>query len=101
MQDIQIEGMVTTVGEFIMLHKGIIGLEQTRQTEEIGKWFILYQAEVKEKVDNLIDNTLPTIFTSQIIKPHKIPGYRTPRRANSRLTTTTSYAETLKKCYRR
>eukprot|EP00957_Ditylum_brightwellii_P087683 6676761-Ditylum_brightwellii.AAC.1 len=83
MQDIQIEGMVTTEGELIMSHKGFTGLERTQQTEEIGKWCILYQAEVKEKVDNLIDKTLPTIFTSQIIKPNEIPGYRTPRRANS------------------
>ena len=29
MQDIQIEGMVTTVEEFIMAHKGITGLERT------------------------------------------------------------------------
>eukprot|EP00957_Ditylum_brightwellii_P190136 14473753-Ditylum_brightwellii.AAC.1 len=70
--------MVTTVGEFIMAHKGITWLERTRQTEEIGKWYLLYQAEVKDKVDNLIIDSLPTIFTSQIIKPNKIPGYRTP-----------------------
>eukprot|EP00957_Ditylum_brightwellii_P122117 9313091-Ditylum_brightwellii.AAC.1 len=88
--------MVTTVGEFIMAHKGITGLERTQQTEEISKWSLLYQAELKDKVDNLIDDTLPTIFTSQIIVLNKIPGYRTPRRANARLTTTMSYAETLK-----
>eukprot|EP00957_Ditylum_brightwellii_P155707 11854212-Ditylum_brightwellii.AAC.1 len=96
MQGVQIEGMMTTVGEYIMAHSGITGLERTRQIEEIGKWFILYQAEVKDTVDNLIDDTLPTIFTSQINKVNKIPGYRTPRRANARLTTTTSYTETLK-----
>eukprot|EP00957_Ditylum_brightwellii_P020134 1518355-Ditylum_brightwellii.AAC.1 len=100
MQDIQIEGMVTTVGEYIMVHNGITGLERTRQMEEIGKWFNLYQAEVKEIINNLIDDTLPTIFTSQIKETNKIPGYRTPRQANARLTTTTSYAETLKICSR-
>eukprot|EP00957_Ditylum_brightwellii_P050701 3844084-Ditylum_brightwellii.AAC.1 len=96
MQDIQIEGMVTTVGVYIMAYNGITGLERTRQMEEICKWFILYQAEVKDTVNNLIDDTLPTIFTSQIKETNKIPSYRTPRQANARLTTTTSYTETLK-----
>eukprot|EP00957_Ditylum_brightwellii_P027114 2049131-Ditylum_brightwellii.AAC.1 len=77
-QDNQIEGMVTTVGEYIMAHNGITGLERTRHTEGIGKWIILYQAEVKDTVNNIIDDTLPTIFTSQIHKTNKIPGYRTP-----------------------
>eukprot|EP00957_Ditylum_brightwellii_P114777 8752330-Ditylum_brightwellii.AAC.1 len=95
-QDVHIEGMVTTVGKYIMTHNGIAGLERTRQTEEICRWFLLYQAEVKDKVDNLIDDTLPTIFTSQINETNKIPSYRTPQRANARLTTTMSYAETLK-----
>eukprot|EP00957_Ditylum_brightwellii_P121055 9233712-Ditylum_brightwellii.AAC.1 len=96
MQDIQIKGIVTTVGEYIMTHNGITRLERTRQMEEISKWFILYQAEVKDTVDNLIYDTLPTIFTSQINKTNKIPGYRTSQRANARLTTTTSYTGTLK-----
>eukprot|EP00957_Ditylum_brightwellii_P018800 1413200-Ditylum_brightwellii.AAC.1 len=88
--------MVTTVSEYIMAHNGITGLERTRQMEEIGKWFLLYQAEVTDKVDNLIDDTLPTIFTSQINKTNKIPGYIIPRRANACLTTTMPYAEMLK-----
>eukprot|EP00957_Ditylum_brightwellii_P137139 10456370-Ditylum_brightwellii.AAC.1 len=96
MQDIQLEGMVTTVGEYIMVHNGITGLKRTRQTEELGKWFISYQAEVKDTVNNLIDDTLPTIFTNQIKENDKILCYQTPQQANARLTTTTSYAETLK-----
>eukprot|EP00957_Ditylum_brightwellii_P013715 1034270-Ditylum_brightwellii.AAC.1 len=82
MQDIQIEGMVTTVEEYIMAHNGITGLERMQQMEEISKWLVFYQAEVKDTVDNLIDDTLPTIFTSQINKTNKIPGYRTPQRAS-------------------
>ena len=42
LQDIDIEGTITTVGEYIMSHEGIKGLERTSQTEEIGKWFLLY-----------------------------------------------------------
>eukprot|EP00957_Ditylum_brightwellii_P118428 9032422-Ditylum_brightwellii.AAC.1 len=35
MQDITIEGMVTTVGEYIMAYNGIKGLKRTRKMEEI------------------------------------------------------------------
>eukprot|EP00957_Ditylum_brightwellii_P207323 15352472-Ditylum_brightwellii.AAC.1 len=83
MQDIQIDGTVTTVGEYIMAHNGIKGLERTRQTKELGKLFILYQSEVKDTVDNLIEDTLPTIFTSQIKEHNKVQGYQTPQRANA------------------
>ena len=42
LQDINIEGTITTVREYIMSHEGIKGLERTSQTEETGKWFLLY-----------------------------------------------------------
>ena len=90
MQDIEIDGKVTNIGEYIMAHAGIVGLERTGRTSEIGKWFILYT------VDTIIDDKLPIIFNSQIDKAHNIEGYVAPRRTNARLTTTTSYAETLK-----
>ena len=96
MQDIEIDGKVTNIGEYIMAHAGIVGLERTGRTSEIGKWFLLYTANAKDTVDTIIDDKLPIIFNSQIDKAHNIEGYVAPRRTNARLTTTTSYADTLK-----
>eukprot|EP00957_Ditylum_brightwellii_P199585 15214590-Ditylum_brightwellii.AAC.1 len=79
-----------------MAHTGIVGLERTGRTSEIGKWFFLYNANAKDMVDTIIDDKLPLIFKSQIDTAHKIEGYIAPQRTNARLTTTTSYADTLK-----
>jgi molecular chaperone GrpE (heat shock protein) len=96
MQEIEIDGKVTNIGEYIMAHTGMVGLERTGRTSEIGKWFLLYTANAKDTVDTIIDDKLPIIFKSQIDNAHNIEGYLAPRRTNARLTTTTSYADTLK-----
>ena len=83
MQDIKIDGKVTNIGKYIMAQAGIVGLERTGRTSEIGKWFLLYNANAKDTVDTIIDDKLPIIFKSQIDNAHNIEGNIAPRRTNA------------------
>eukprot|EP00957_Ditylum_brightwellii_P154242 11738089-Ditylum_brightwellii.AAC.1 len=79
-----------------MSHQGIESIKRTNRTDDTGKWFILYNPDYKDSIDNLINNKLITIYQVHIRPENKLPGFSHPRKANSRLATTTSYADTLK-----
>eukprot|EP00957_Ditylum_brightwellii_P035058 2657735-Ditylum_brightwellii.AAC.1 len=67
-----IDKKITNIGKYIMAHIGIKALECTNKTKEIGKWFLLYTKDAKQAVDDLLDNKLATIFSTEIEHRHKI-----------------------------
>eukprot|EP00957_Ditylum_brightwellii_P152882 11636781-Ditylum_brightwellii.AAC.1 len=72
-QEITINKKITNIGKYIMAHNCIKALEHTNKIEKIGKWFLLYTKDAKQAVDDLLDNKLAMIFSTQIEHRHIIP----------------------------
>eukprot|EP00957_Ditylum_brightwellii_P200462 15282059-Ditylum_brightwellii.AAC.1 len=47
-QDIEIEGRLTTLGDYIIAHDGIEAIERTNKTETEGKRFLIYKNNTKD-----------------------------------------------------
>eukprot|EP00957_Ditylum_brightwellii_P163779 12468791-Ditylum_brightwellii.AAC.1 len=62
----------------------------------MSKWFILYTSDSKNTLDDIVESKLQLIFQHQIQHGYKVSGYLPPRKANTRMSTTTSYAIALK-----